>query len=474
MTNPLQLGTMNSSRARLLRATAALALVAVTGLASVVATSPNISAQAETLGAGGEYHPIEPARILDTRIGINDPAPRGAKAMTTGGGASFDVQVLGQGGLPAIEQSGEVLAVAVNVTVVAASDQGYARVWGTGASEGGSSLVNFQRGENVPNMAIVRPGTDGKLSVRLVSEGVSGNAHVLIDVFGWFSTSVYGDAEDTGARLIPAGPGRIFDSRRTEPLGPGESVAIDFRGADGLNPPVADVVPVDENVVGALVNVTGMADLQGSSDTFVSVLPDAPVAGVLPATSNLNLRRGQVKANLVMVPIGADGRLHLYNERGQTHLAVDVVAFLQSGHADTTRQGRVVPLVSPYRALDTRPVQLAPDKAEDWSFADFVADVRIGSQTVGAQSAVIGNLTGTGLSRQFDSVGVDTYLTAFPKPASGSGLPEVSNLNLTEGRSVPNMALLRYGPDSEVRFYNYNGFVDYVFDASAVVLADES
>jgi hypothetical protein len=52
----------------------------------------------------------------------------------------------------------------------------------------------------------------------------------------------------------------------------------------------------------------------------------------------------------------------------------------------------------------------------------------------------------------------------------------VSSVNITAGLDVPNLALLRYGGPSEdphrVRFFNAFGQLDYLFDASAVVLAD--
>jgi hypothetical protein len=90
------------------------------------------------LGAGGEYHPITPARVLDTRPpGINDLVKPGAKTLApgvTGTGNLFDVQLLGQGGLPADPSS--VLAVVANVTVVTPTTEGYLRAFGTGATEG--------------------------------------------------------------------------------------------------------------------------------------------------------------------------------------------------------------------------------------------------------------------------------------------------------------------------------------------------
>ena len=143
-----------------------------------------------------------------------------------------------------------------------------------------------------------------------------------------------------------------------------------------------------------------------------------------------------------------------------------------------------MPLTSPFRVLDTRQpafgsASLAPGKAEDWSFQKFVNDVNIGGVPVGKQSALIGNFTATGLERPADwFTPVDTFMTAYPTPAGASGRTAggVEPQPRREGQSVPNMALLKYGGDAtdpyRVRVYNYNGFVHYLVDVSAVVLAD--
>jgi hypothetical protein len=216
MTDPLQLSLVMTIKRRSVRVLIALGLVIASGATSIALSSPDPgrAAAAAALGAGGEYHALAPPRALDTRSGINDVASPGPKALIPGAGQTFEVQLLGQGGLPAVAAAGEVLAVAVNITVVSPSDQGYLRVFGKGATEGDSSLVNFQAGQNVPNMAIVRPGAEGKIVIRLISEGAAGTAHVLIDVFGWFSTS--SPTATRGARLMPVGPGRIYDSRNPQ------------------------------------------------------------------------------------------------------------------------------------------------------------------------------------------------------------------------------------------------------------------
>ena len=51
---------------------------------------------------------------------------------------------------------------------------------------------------------------------------------------------------------------------------------------------------------------------------------------------------------------------------------------------------------------------------------------------------------------------------------------DLENLNTIEGPPVPNMAILTYSSSSDptVRVYNLAGYDHYLFDASAVVLAN--
>jgi hypothetical protein len=47
----------------------------------------------------------------------------------------------------------------------------------------------------------------------------------------------------------------------------------------------------------------------------------------------------------------------------------------------------------------------------------------------------------------------------------------VSNLGLNENEIVPNLVMLAYGENTQVRFYNRAGYLDYLLDVTAVVLA---
>jgi hypothetical protein len=178
-----------------------------------------------------------------------------------------------------------------------------------------------------------------------------------------------------------------------------------------------------------------------------------------------------------VVPVNAaDGKVRVYNNSGITRLAVDVVGYLER-RPDDTRAGRIVPLSAPFRVFDTREaafgnVELGPGQAEPWSFADFVASVNIGGVAVGNQMAVIGNLTSASLRRQSASQAVSSYVSVFPDQLPNGQTPGTSNLNTVENVPVPNLAVVKYGSSSTAWVYNYRGFAHYLFDASAVVLAD--
>jgi len=252
------------------------------------------------------------------------------------------------------------------------------------------------------------------------------------------------------------------------------------RGVDSVSPSVADIVPNSANVVGAVLNIVGITDRPGGAATYVSATP-TEVAGGGAGTSNLNLRAGQIKANLAIVPVGPDGNVHLFNKFGQTDVAIDVVGYLTAGADPASTTGRIVPLAAPFRTLDTRDAAfgataLGPGQAEEWSFSAFAGSVMLNGTSVGAQSAVIGNLTNAALNRQYASVPVLSYLTAWP---SGAPRPLTSNLDSNEATNVngvpmavPNMSILSYSNDGQykVSVYNYAGYAHYIYDASAVVL----
>jgi hypothetical protein len=474
---------------RVVVSVAVVAAAAIGGVALSPGADTTVNAVGEPLGSGGEFHAIQPARIFDSRVPSLDVAPLGRKRTATSGANVFDVQLVGPAGFrPFVDADADrfdddVLAVAVNITVISPTQGGYLRAYGAGTAEGTTSVVNFSANSSVPNTAILRPGRDGKVSIRLVSS-VVGTSHVAIDVSGWFSTSQYGTR---GARLVPVSPARIYDSNLaafggTTRVGRTQTT-VPIRTAKNVADGALVIPAADASMVkGAIVNITAVNTFSRSQSTFISALPDPVPSGAEPSTSNLNLLPGQVRANLSIVPVGSDGAIRVFNRQGEIRLVIDLVGYLLEGQPTDTRAGRVVPLEAPFRAFDTRSPDffnqpLGPANAEDWSFESFAGDVKIGGEAVGSQLGLLGNLTATNLQRQYSWAPVESYISAYPSPASSStAVPTISSVNFREGATVPNMVLLRYGTTSEgpnrVRFYNRAGYVDYLLDVYAVVLSD--
>ena len=442
------------------------AVIAVVVSALVALGSAPATAQVapDALGAAGELQTVTPTRILDTRVGIGGPP--GARLVLPDG-ASFEVDVLGRAGVPA--QRDQVLGVLANITVTGAEVPGYLTVAPCCEAVVTASNVNFAPDRTVANMSVLQPGADGRIRITLYG-AIAGDAQVLVDVFAWISSAEY---STRGARLVPVPPGRILDTRRTDALGTRTWRRVNVRGADPLDSDVVDIVPASTAVTAVLVNVTAINDLDTSQATFVSLVPQRPSGP--PETSNLNLVPGQVRANLAVVPLGADGRIHVYNSAGTMNVAIDVMGYFLSGRPVETRAGRIQPTDLPFRVFDTRlpefgAARLGANQAEIWEFDAVVSSTTVGGFPIGEVSAVFGNLTATAFEPQRAGP-TSTYLTLYPGYPTPD-LPTASTVNLVPGEDVANMALIPLAPDQTLRVYNANGQVHYLYDLAAFILGD--
>jgi hypothetical protein len=120
----------------------------------------------------GTFVALQPARILDTRDGTGGIS--GIRPAAT----AVEVQITGRGGVPAAG----VTAVVLNVTATQPAGLGFLTVFPSGNLLPLASDLNFEAGETRPNLAIVRVGTGGKVTLY-----VSTATHVVFDVAGWFS-----------------------------------------------------------------------------------------------------------------------------------------------------------------------------------------------------------------------------------------------------------------------------------------------
>ncbi len=164
-----------------------IAKVGVGGQVSIYNNSGAVDVVVDVLGwfpSGSTFTPLVPARLLDTRLTTSVVA-----------GATTDVAITGQPGGPPAGAG----AVALNVTVTNPAAPSFLTVWPSGAGRPLSSNINFSGGQTVPNMVIVKLGTNGKISL-FTPVG----ADVVIDVLGWFP------ATGSFSGLVPA---RLMDTR---------------------------------------------------------------------------------------------------------------------------------------------------------------------------------------------------------------------------------------------------------------------
>ncbi|MCW2735615.1 hypothetical protein [Nocardioides sp.] len=124
--------------------------------------------------SAGSYVPVVPLRFLDTRTGI------GSAAAAVGPGQYADLKVAGTRGVPA-----GALAAVVNITATSVSSSTDVRAYAKPATSGAPPTVsnlNLTKGATRANLAIVKPGDDGR--VRLRNEG--GSLQLIADLAGYF------------------------------------------------------------------------------------------------------------------------------------------------------------------------------------------------------------------------------------------------------------------------------------------------
>ena len=274
------------------------------GTADAVVDLEGYFAPTSTGGSPGQFVPLVPARITDTRAGSGQPNA-GSKL---GAGVTLDVQVTGAGGIPA---SG-VTAVVLNTTATDTTSPGFLTVFPKGASLPLASNLNWTAGVTVPNRVIVPVGAGGKVSF---FNGL-GSSDVIVDVNGYFT-----DGSAAGSWFVPLTPARIVDTRNgtgapKAPLGAGRTMAVQVAGNGGV-PAIAFVISPKAVVLNVTVtNPTAASDL--------IVWPDGASQ---PLASDLNFVAGQTVPNLVVVQLSASGQIDIFNAFGSANVIVDVVGW---------------------------------------------------------------------------------------------------------------------------------------------------
>jgi hypothetical protein len=241
-------------------------------------------------------------------------------------------------------------------------------------------------------------------------------------------------------RYTPLTPARILDTRDgtggiSGALPPGGTVDVQLTGRGGV--PASGVTAVAVNVT-----VT-----QPSGSGFLTIYPSGTAR---PLAANLNFTPGKTVPNLVVVKVGAGGRVSMFNSSGTTHVIYDVAGWFSD--TATGADGRYNPLV-PARILDTRDgtgggVRLGPGSSID------VQVLGQGGVPGCCATAAVLNVAVTGTTGA-------SFLTIYP---TGQPRPLAANLNWVPGDTVSNRVMAKLGTGGKVTVFNNVGGTDVVVD----------
>jgi hypothetical protein len=271
------------------------------------------------------FRGVVPARLLDTRQGYATIDGQSAGFGPLGPGQTLNLGVVGRGGVPVTG----VGAVALNVTAVDPTANSFVTVWPQGGARPTAANLNLLAGSSRPNMVIAKVASNGRISLF----NFAGSTHLVVDVLGWFPT---------GGGFTGLTPARLLDTRAGLPTIDGQFSGTGPVGTDTqFLLPVAGRGGIPATGVGAVaVNV---AVTNPSASSFLTVYPSGSPR---PTAANLNFTAGQTVPNLVIVKVGADGKIALYNLSGSTDVVVDVLGWFPVG---TGYAGLV-----PTRLMDSR------------------------------------------------------------------------------------------------------------------------
>ncbi len=307
------------------------------GNADVVVDLEGYYLPTNSMTGNGQFIPINPVRVCDSRgaNGVNifpnqcDNNSTISNPIT--GNSSAIVNIGGNGpggnldGIPA-----NATAVSLNLTATdTTSNGGFFTVYPTASALPNSSNLNFGDNDTVANTVIVPLSTSGDISLY----SYNGKSDYVIDVTGYYTK---GGTAVGGSDFSPIYPTRICDSRPVNPpytfqnhcnILPTSTLStqsITTVNVAGSGPGGSqDLIPPGAKAVVLNITVTNTAGDGG----FLTAYPSPPTSGSVPNTSNLNWSTGQTLANSVIVKIGVNGSINLFNFTGSADIIIDVIGY---------------------------------------------------------------------------------------------------------------------------------------------------
>ena len=226
-------------------------------------------------------------------------------------------------------------------------------------------------------------------------------------------------------------PLRLLDTRPGGPTADGQFSGIGLRPANSVTQlDVAGRAGVAANAAAVVLNVTVT---EAQAPGYVTLYP---CGGDPPTASNLNYVANSTIPNLVVVKVGASGRVCLFTQ-SVVHLVADVSGYFPP-------LSSLASLV-PARLLDTRAGAPTVDGQ-----GSGIGKAAVGSVTqvqVGGRAGIPGDAAAAVLNVTVTEAEAPGYVTVFP---CGTEPPTASNLNYVGGQTIPNAVITKIGAGGKV------------------------
>lgn len=311
------------------------------------ATTSDPAGPAYLGGAGGQQPPpITPtpgshvftaypsaARVFDSRNGIGGPAGKVV------GGQTRTIPL----GVPA-----GASAALVNITLDNATPNpeeqcaapSYLVAWKPGTAMPATSNANVGSCDVAANVGVLAVDAAGVTDIQVYAD-----THVILDVLGYYTDA---PLPVSAGRFEALTPSRLLDTRAA--AGGGNPYTRTDTGNESvLRFPVSGRNGVPANATTVSLTVTAIGP---GSDAGGFVTAYAGGASQPPTSTVNHSGSGDTRANLALVPVGADGTVELYLYQ-VANVVVDVGGWITSATDPADTSGRLR-LTSPARIADSR------------------------------------------------------------------------------------------------------------------------
>ena len=416
------------------------------------------------------YTALRPSRLCDTR---SEAVTGYSTECSTDGpldqGKTLTFQVTGVGAEPV---PSDAQSVVLNVTAISGTAGTFLTVFPAGSDVPNASNLNVDAAMNQANLVVVALGAGGQVSIY----NSLGSISIAVDVEGYFA--VPSGSSSVPGLFHPIAPLRICDTRTgtgtacsgtssDNLLGPNRWTRLMVSGCPTGDPSCAASVPSTDATAVAL-NLTAVS---GTSLTYMAVEP-AEAGGTCPSGtpqfSNVNVNAQTNLPNQVIVPLGPENDICVYNSLGTINFILDVSGWF--GNGSESSQGADFYPVSPLRICDTRSVgsvgystacsgnTLGPGGILPIQVAGVA-----GLPPAGGGSppvAVIANVTAV-------SGTAFTYFTLYP---AGVSLPTASDLNVSPEQNTANVVVVQLavagGEAGDIDLFNDLGTINAIMDVA--------